>query len=122
MKLGLQVPNYTWPGGSATIGADLAAIARAADDAGFEYLALPDHFFQMPTGDRGAGIGLNAGLVGGHPYAGDVGRSDVEPTAPRDIAYLIVRLSESFVYKEVIVGEAADPDQAAVLFRMVSPQ
>jgi F420-dependent oxidoreductase-like protein len=48
MKLGLQVPNYTWPGGPATLGADLAAIARAADDAGFEYLALPDHFFQMP--------------------------------------------------------------------------
>ncbi|OBK67138.1 LLM class F420-dependent oxidoreductase [Mycobacterium colombiense] len=47
MKLGLQVPNFTWPGGPATLGADLATIARAADDAGFEYLALPDHLFQM---------------------------------------------------------------------------
>ena len=48
MKLGLQVPSYTWPGGPATIGVDLTAIARAADEAGFECLALPDHFFQMP--------------------------------------------------------------------------
>jgi AcrR family transcriptional regulator len=43
------------------------------------------------------------------------------PLPARDIAYLIVRLCESFVYKEVIVGEPADPDQAAVLFRMVLP-
>lgn len=43
------------------------------------------------------------------------------PLPARDIAYLIVRLCESFVYKEVIVGERADPDQAAVLFRMVLP-
>lgn len=41
MQLGLQVPNYTWPGGPAALGADLASIARAADDAGFDYLALP---------------------------------------------------------------------------------
>lgn len=45
----------------------------------------------------------------------------VSPLPARDIAYLIVRLCESFVYKEVIVGEPADPDQAAVLFRMVLP-
>ena len=44
------------------------------------------------------------------------------PLPARDIAYLIVRLCESFVYKEVIVGEAADADQAAVLFRMVLPK
>jgi AcrR family transcriptional regulator len=43
------------------------------------------------------------------------------PLPSRDLAYLIVRLCESFVYKEVIVGEAADPTQAAVLFHMVLP-
>jgi AcrR family transcriptional regulator len=43
------------------------------------------------------------------------------PLPARDLAYLIVRLCESFVYKEVLVGEAADPAQAAVLFRMVLP-
>jgi F420-dependent oxidoreductase-like protein len=48
MKLGLSIPNFTWPGGPATLGADLAAIARAADNAGFKYLAVMDHFFQIP--------------------------------------------------------------------------
>jgi AcrR family transcriptional regulator len=43
------------------------------------------------------------------------------PLPARDIAYLIVRLCESFVYKEVIVGEPADAEHAAVLFRMVLP-
>ena len=31
----------------ATLGADLAAIARTADEAGFEFLAVMDHFFQI---------------------------------------------------------------------------
>ena len=39
--------------------------------------------------------------------------------APPDLAYLIVRLSESFVYKEVIVGEPADPKNAERVFRMI---
>lgn len=39
--------------------------------------------------------------------------------APRDLAYLIVRLSESFVYKEVIAGEPADPANAERVFRMI---
>ncbi|NIH82789.1 LLM class F420-dependent oxidoreductase [Amycolatopsis viridis] len=47
MKLGLQIPDFTWPGGPATLGRDLADIARAADDAGFDYLAVMDHFFQI---------------------------------------------------------------------------
>jgi AcrR family transcriptional regulator len=36
-----------------------------------------------------------------------------------DLAYLIVRLSESFVYKEVIAGEAADPALVTRVFRMI---
>lgn len=48
----------------------------------------------------------------------DAGR--YRPTlSPADLAYLIVRLSESFVYKEVIAGEPADPAVAARVFRMV---
>src|SRR5690606_29913291 len=47
MKIGLQVADFSWPGGSATLGADLGAIARAADEAGFEFLAVMDHFFQI---------------------------------------------------------------------------
>ncbi|GAA3554101.1 LLM class F420-dependent oxidoreductase [Amycolatopsis ultiminotia] len=48
MKLGLQIPDFTWAGGAATLGTDLAAVAKTADEAGFEYLALMDHFFQIP--------------------------------------------------------------------------
>jgi F420-dependent oxidoreductase-like protein len=47
MRIGLQVPDFTWPGGPARLGADLAAIARAADAAGFDKLAVMDHFFQI---------------------------------------------------------------------------
>ncbi len=47
MKIGLQIPDFTTPDGPARLGADLATVARAADDAGFEYLAVMDHFFQI---------------------------------------------------------------------------
>lgn len=47
MKIGLQVPNFTWPGGPAQIPGKLAQIARVADDAGFYSLWVMDHFFQI---------------------------------------------------------------------------
>jgi F420-dependent oxidoreductase-like protein len=47
VKIGLQVPDFTWPGGPARLGADLATVARTADDAGFELIAVMDHFFQI---------------------------------------------------------------------------
>ncbi|WP_236789675.1 LLM class F420-dependent oxidoreductase [Amycolatopsis sp. GM8] len=47
MKLGLHIPNFTWPNGPAKLGPELADLARAADDAGFEYLSVMDHFFQI---------------------------------------------------------------------------
>jgi F420-dependent oxidoreductase-like protein len=47
MKLGLQIPNFTWPNGPTKLGAELAEVAHAADEAGFEYLAVMDHFFQI---------------------------------------------------------------------------
>jgi F420-dependent oxidoreductase-like protein len=47
MKIGLQLPNFTWPGGPAHISAKLADIARVADDAGFYSLWVMDHFFQI---------------------------------------------------------------------------
>ena len=49
MKLGLQIPDFTWPNGPTALGSELAGVARAADDAGFEYLAVMDHFFQIPA-------------------------------------------------------------------------
>ena len=47
MQIGVQIPDFTFPGGQARLGADLTAIARAADDAGFDFLAVMDHFFQI---------------------------------------------------------------------------
>jgi F420-dependent oxidoreductase-like protein len=47
MKIGLQLPNFTWPKGPAQMPAKLAQIARGAEDAGFYSLWLMDHFFQI---------------------------------------------------------------------------
>jgi F420-dependent oxidoreductase-like protein len=47
MKIGLQIPNFTWPGGPAKIASTLATIARGAEDAGFYSVWLMDHFFQI---------------------------------------------------------------------------
>ena len=47
MKLGLQVPSFTWPGGAAEIGPALAEIARTADGAGYDSIWVMDHFFQI---------------------------------------------------------------------------
>ena len=47
MKVGLQIPDFTWPGGAAQIGSTLARIARTADDAGFDSIGVMDHFFQI---------------------------------------------------------------------------
>jgi F420-dependent oxidoreductase-like protein len=47
MKIGLQVPNFTYPGGPAQIQGTLANIARTADDTGFYSLWVMDHFFQI---------------------------------------------------------------------------
>lgn len=47
MKVGLQIPNFTWPGGPASLGAGLGEIARTADEAGFEFIGVMDHFFQI---------------------------------------------------------------------------
>jgi F420-dependent oxidoreductase-like protein len=47
LKIGLQLPTFTWPEGPGRIGADLAAIARTADEAGFDSISVMDHFFQI---------------------------------------------------------------------------
>jgi F420-dependent oxidoreductase-like protein len=51
MRIGLQIPNFTWPRGPSGIAATLEQICRVADDAGFYSLWLMDHFFQI----RGVG-------------------------------------------------------------------
>ena len=47
MKIGLQIPSFTYPGGTTVIGPRLADIAKTADDAGFASLWVMDHFFQI---------------------------------------------------------------------------
>ena len=51
MKVGLQIPSFTWPGGPEEIAPTLARIVRQADDAGFDSIWVMDHFFQI----RGVG-------------------------------------------------------------------
>src|SRR5512142_2775069 len=57
MRIGLQVPNFTYPAGPGHLREDLAAIARAADEAGFYSLWVMDHFFQIGNRDRRSGLG-----------------------------------------------------------------
>jgi F420-dependent oxidoreductase-like protein len=47
VQIGVQIPDFTFPGGPARLGADLAAVGRAADAAGFDFIAVMDHFFQI---------------------------------------------------------------------------
>ena len=49
MKIGLQIPDFSTPRGPERLGAELATVARVADEAGFEYIAVMDHFFQIPA-------------------------------------------------------------------------
>ena len=50
MKFGLQINQFTWPGGGAAIGPTLAKVASTADEAGFDSIWVMDHFFQIRGG------------------------------------------------------------------------
>ncbi|MGP4027797.1 LLM class F420-dependent oxidoreductase [Actinomadura sp. 3N407] len=47
MRVGLQVPSFTFPGGPEQIGPVYGRIAREADQAGLHSLWVMDHFFQI---------------------------------------------------------------------------
>jgi F420-dependent oxidoreductase-like protein len=47
VRLGLQIPDFNGAGGPDQTGQRLARVAMTADEAGFSYLALMDHFFQI---------------------------------------------------------------------------
>ena len=57
MKIGLQVPSFTWPDGPKEIGSKLAEIARTAEDNGFASIWVMDHFFQIGGRDRTGFLG-----------------------------------------------------------------
>jgi F420-dependent oxidoreductase-like protein len=47
MRLGLHISNFTWPEGPPRLGATLADVAAAADDAGFDRISVMDHVWQI---------------------------------------------------------------------------
>lgn len=47
MKVGLQVPNFTYPSGQSQLGAEFGRIAERAEQAGLYSLWVMDHFFQI---------------------------------------------------------------------------
>ena len=47
MKFGLQISQFTWPGGAGQMGPTLARIGRTADEVGFDSVWVMDHFFQI---------------------------------------------------------------------------
>src|SRR6188768_948888 len=47
MKFGLQINQFTWPGGAAAIGPTLARVASTADEVGLDSIWVMDHFFQI---------------------------------------------------------------------------
>lgn len=49
MRLGLQVPNFTWPNGENQLGDTFGLIAERAERAGLYSLWVMDHFFQIPN-------------------------------------------------------------------------
>jgi F420-dependent oxidoreductase-like protein len=57
MKIGLQIPNYTYPEGPKDLGNKLREIARTAEDAGFSSIWVMDHFFQIGSPERDMGLG-----------------------------------------------------------------
>ena len=75
MKIGLQIPDFSTPRGPERLGAELATVARTADDAGFEYIAVMDHFFQIPAvgpAERGGdALGVNEREPLGHELPQD---------------------------------------------------
>jgi len=72
MRLGLQVPNFTYPNGQLQLGDTFAHIAEMAERAGFYSLWVMDHFFQI----RGVGPAENEMLEGWSALAFAAGRTN----------------------------------------------
>jgi F420-dependent oxidoreductase-like protein len=52
VKLSLQIPSFTWPGGAEGIGPTLGRVARQADEIGLDTIWVMDHFFQIRSVGR----------------------------------------------------------------------
>jgi F420-dependent oxidoreductase-like protein len=47
VRIGLHISNFTWPEGAPRLGAVLADVATAAEEAGFERISVMDHLWQI---------------------------------------------------------------------------
>jgi F420-dependent oxidoreductase-like protein len=72
MRLGLQVPNFTWPNGQANLGDTFGLIAERAERAGLYSFWVMDHFFQI----RGVGPAENEMLESYAALAFAAGRTN----------------------------------------------
>ena len=72
MRLGLQVPNFTWPNGQENLGDTFGLVAERAERAGLYSLWVMDHFFQI----RGVGPAENEMLEGWSALAFAAGRTN----------------------------------------------
>src|SRR5215475_2825395 len=72
MRLGLQVPNFTFPDGQSHLGDTFGLIAERAERAGLSSLWVMDHFFQI----RGVGPAENEMLEGWSALAFAAGRTN----------------------------------------------
>ena len=48
MKIGLQIPFFTWAGGPSELGPKLGEIVATAEGAGYDSIWVMDHYFQIP--------------------------------------------------------------------------
>ena len=71
MRLGLQIPSFTWPNGQSQLGHTFGQIAEHADKAGFYSMWVMDHFFQI----RNVGPAENEMLEGWSALAFAAGRT-----------------------------------------------
>jgi alkanesulfonate monooxygenase len=51
VRVGLHIPDFTWPGGPAGLGGDLARVVTTAEEAGIDRVSVMDHVWQI----RGVG-------------------------------------------------------------------
>ena len=72
MRVGLQVPSFTWSQGQSQLGDTFGLIAERAERAGFYSLWVMDHFFQIPV----AGPPENEMLEGWSTLAFAAGRTN----------------------------------------------
>src|SRR6266536_5681480 len=52
MRLSLSLTNYSWPGPATRLGAELAAVARCADQSGLDTIWVSDHLLQADPTSR----------------------------------------------------------------------